>query len=440
MAAKMRTDFEGEGMGEPYGLHTDAPMLDELERVSPVPLEPTDVYFYPLPNFEQDRRFDTRSRGKSRRLPFEDGYLSDFEKIAKPGHYYVEYRAGNQILKDPKGFVHEVRPQVTFNGPPHPHVYQPSAAQPAQQYHAQQQTASGTTEAVTTARELVGLAKDLNPPPPSAPPLTREDIAQMIAAAAAQVKASEPATTERPKSTLDTLREVKEAAELLGMGAAQREPPDMLELYLKTHERMREVAEVVAPRTIGDDASSVEKITAIIDAAGRALPSVISTLMPILPARIQALISGHPDAADVVTPPPSAPTPGAQPQPSRPQAPAQPQNDQEALALIMAVGAADLSRNKRPGRTADLIEEMGRRFPTIAASIEQIVNMSPAEVLATIEQLSGRTDLSAFNHSCEWVASLQDELRVEDDEEQPEPEGSEHAPNIIHMAEQARAS
>jgi hypothetical protein len=64
--------------------------------------------FYPLPMYEQDRRYDTYARGEEiASLPFTDDYEDKFKKIAEPGWYAVVLRVGGRIAKT---FVLELPP------------------------------------------------------------------------------------------------------------------------------------------------------------------------------------------------------------------------------------------------------------------------------------------------------------------------------------------
>jgi hypothetical protein len=58
------------------------------------------LYFYPLPNYHQDRRFDPRARGElSGMLPNSEDYAAKIKKIMPPGWYAVELRRGSKIAE-----------------------------------------------------------------------------------------------------------------------------------------------------------------------------------------------------------------------------------------------------------------------------------------------------------------------------------------------------
>jgi hypothetical protein len=108
---------------------------------------------------------------------------------------------------------------------------------------------------------------------------------------------------------------------------------------------------------------------------------------------------------------------------------------------MLHVVVSDLTRNKRIGRAADLIEELCARFPTFAAATQELCNASPADALVMVSQYSGRSDLATYGGAVEWIGLLQDALRRDDgsgDDTLNEGEQSD-APSIVEMASE-RAS
>jgi hypothetical protein len=82
------------------------------------------LYFYSLPNYHADRRFDPRARGELECvLPYSDDYETKLKKIAAPGWYAVEERQGSKISNS---WAVEIRPDVRTIAPD---IYiQPSTA------------------------------------------------------------------------------------------------------------------------------------------------------------------------------------------------------------------------------------------------------------------------------------------------------------------------
>lgn len=104
------------------------------------------------------------------------------------------------------------------------------------------------------------------------------------------------------------------------------------------------------------------------------------------------------------------PSPQLPPQGDQPPQPAGPRSEQEALALILHVAVEDLTRNKRTGRAADVIEEMSVRHPPLVEFVNHFIALPPAEALQLLEQFSGRSDLAGLGHAPDWIAKLQEEL------------------------------
>ncbi len=90
---------------EPEDDEFDAARLPELK---PERVESRRLYFYPLPRYHEDGRFDPRARGElEAALPATEDYEDRFSKIAAPGWYAVELRRGSRIADS---WALEVRP------------------------------------------------------------------------------------------------------------------------------------------------------------------------------------------------------------------------------------------------------------------------------------------------------------------------------------------
>jgi hypothetical protein len=89
------------------------PEDDEFDAEKLLELKPERVgsrrlYFYPLPRYHEDGRFDPRARGElEAALPATEDYEDRFSKIAAPGWYAVELRRGSKIADS---WALEVRP------------------------------------------------------------------------------------------------------------------------------------------------------------------------------------------------------------------------------------------------------------------------------------------------------------------------------------------
>lgn len=176
MLANRNVDFAEEGYGEAV-----EPSADSLEPVRPGKPKPTRVYFYPLHNYANDRRYDPRSRDNdgASMLPYSNGYLERFEQTALPGWYYVELRAANQILE---GSVHEVKPGGRPESEPSQHAqFRQTAQSVASSSH-------GIADAAQVVRETKNLISELVPPSQPSVALAKEDVARMIEKAVENLK------------------------------------------------------------------------------------------------------------------------------------------------------------------------------------------------------------------------------------------------------------
>jgi hypothetical protein len=408
------TDFDEEG-GEIFGV-----------TVRPEKPKPTRVYFYPLPNYAQDHRHDPRSRDteNSVMLPFTNGYLERFESTAEAGFYFVEKRAGSVIIG---GDVHEVKPKGQLaevdRAKPQPEA---SAAAPVLERKASSaQNINDTTETIRATKELI---KEVSPQ--GAPQLAREDVARMISDAMRDALASvQPA---KASESLDPLQMVDRVIELQKKLAPPKQTAegDEFDRVIALMDRVQTMQERIAPRSVDDEPSMLGKASAFIETIGRNAPALAPFVVPMLPARLQAMLNGT-GAADAM------PTAEAQPQAARP-----PQNEQEAFQLMLHVVVSDLIKNKRVGNAADLIDELCRRFPKFATTTQELCNAAPADMLAMVSQFSQRSDLPSFGHALNWIENLQDELRRDDEQSDDtlgESAQSDAAPSIVEMASE-RAS
>ncbi len=394
-------------------------------RVRPEKPKPTRVYFYPLPNYAQDHRHDPRSRDteNSVMLPYANGYLERFESTAEAGFYFVEMRAGREILG---GDVHEVKPKGLSEVDRAQLQPEASAAAPVLERKASSaQNINDTTETIRATKELI---KEVSPQ--GAPQLAREDVARMVSDAVRDALAHvQPA---KASESLDPLQMVDRVIELQKKLAPPKQTAegDEFDRVIALMDRVQTMQERIAPRSVDDEPSMLGKASALIETIARNAPA----LTPLLPARLQAMLNGT-GAADAM------PTAEAQPQgaatPAQPQAARLPQNETEAFQLMLHVVVSDLIKNKRAGRAADLIDELCIRFPKFATTTQELCNAAPADMLAMVSQLSGRTDLQSYGHALGFIEGLQDELRRDDepgDDALGEGAQPDATPNIVEMA------
>lgn len=364
----------------------------------------------------------------------------ELRQFCGSGYFLAEHLAGRTAVD--WSFV-SIAPDVQMSPGATSSTATPAAAQlttPAAAEGSSASSINATTETIRATKELL---KEVAPAPPApAPGVTREDVSRMLDEKIERLaerlqRAPSEASAEKPRTLVEQAREIKEAAEVLGISQQQQQQQsaDPITNFLAMFDRMQELTERVAPRAVGEDASGIEKFSAAVDAIGRNAPTILSAIVPMLPARMQALLAGA-DAADAATAPPAAQNAPQGTQRAPAQAPQQPRDEREAFAIIAHVAAADMTRGRRVGRTADMVEDLTVRFPKLQPFIDQFLALSPGDALSLLEQYLERKDLmSAAN--AEWCGMLQDELRGDDGDEQAD--AGDDAPSIINMASQGQA-
>jgi hypothetical protein len=356
------------------------------------------------------------------------------------GMFYRETRNKSQgiIRRDTLDVVSEARGATS----------QPM--QPAQtaQTIAQPETPANAVSSVTDAvRAVKDLQKELAPVAAPVAAVTAADMERMMnevaARAVEQYKATQPtsppldpfAFMERSLSLQEQMRQAAFASNPpVTTPASPVDPAEQFEKQLETYKRLSEIVNPIREAR-EEGRSTLEKAMDTIGDLARAVPDILALVKPMLPDKAQTMLAGM-GMGDATAQ--QEPQPTGAPMPQQPATATQPANESEAFALILHVGVSDLIRNKRVGRTADLVEEMCRRFPTLNATIDQLCSLTPESALATLESYAQRTDLASLSHSVEWVMNLQDELRPEGDEGD-DPNGGEAQPGEPSILEMATA-
>lgn len=320
-----------------------------------------------------------------------------------------------------------------------------AAAQPQPAAQTQIGTAAAAAEDVAHAfRAFDNIRKEIQPP---APAVTLEDVSRVVeqklegafsklaeVLKPAQQQAVQPAD---PQEQLIRMVNTLKALGVIHDKGAQTDPvAQVIELMTKT----RELKESIGGDERDDDDSFLGRAGRFVEKVGNSAPK-LAPLAPLvtsmLPGRMQALLAGQGVAVDgsQVGPAPAAQPQGQQPPAAQPQ-PAQPQTAADYFQLIIAVGVNDLTKNKRVGRLADLIEEARARCPDLVQPIDELIAASPAEVLALLEAQSGH-NVASYGHALEWVGDLQSELSDDDDEDDAAQEFEPHAGSRNGTAEAA---
>ena len=291
---------------------------------------------------------------------------------------------------------------------------QPNAAQ--QTYPPATQPQGGAHESVLVARELVGLSKDLTTPAPSAPTLTREDVARMldekIDGLAEKLKPATPApaSAERPRTLVEQAKEIKDAADVLGISAkaerepAQREEKNPGELFLDQLEMFTNISERLGPKPEGGG-GLLDTVASLAEGIGRAAEKVAPHLPKMITAwgTLQQMKAGQQPQANGAQPGQAQPQPG-----TLPPAPGMPPVVLSTLNLI----ALDARRDAPVNRAADAIESAANADAELAEMLEQIKATPSALLVEQVAQLTGHAYLTDLPHVCAWFDALREELKA----------------------------
>jgi hypothetical protein len=400
------------------------------------------VLIYHLPNFAQDRRSDLRAqRVKVGSIDDMTRFNELFRAHANlPGYYLQEHRIGGQVAQTK---VVEVKPRVeTFNDT----VTGMTGGQAQHETSAAAQPIVAATEMLRAAKDF---AKEAAPPVAAAPSPSPADIQKMIAdgirEGLAQQQSTQPAASPVDPFTFVersmNLQEQMRRQAMASNPAPQQQAaiPDAAESFLSQFEQFTLISERINPirEREAEGRSMMDKIVGVVGDVVKIGKEVAPLAMAIIGGgRVQAMAAsmGMADAAPPGAPMPQAIDP-AQTPPATPAQPAQPQDENEAMQLIAFVAVGDLIKNKRCGRTADLIEDMAARFPALTDTINQFISMPPESALALLGQFTQRNDLGSFRHARGWIEDLVEELLPADEEDaDPEAANEPGVPSIVQMA------
>jgi hypothetical protein len=426
MVTKRRTDIDTDLAGESSEAFASYSEDSEFEPPKPAKPKPTRVYFYPLPNYAADRRYDTRVRDSENAmmLPYTDGYLERFKQTALPGWYFVELRAGREILG---GDVHEVRPEAHNSNSMQ---YTPAAGygvQP-QQNASDKSSARSISDTAEVIRETKSLISELTPPQRAQESIDIKSLMRELKSEiVAELKDSQSAAQQDPFALLERVIDLQK--KLQPESPPQRIAPDIDDetrfgaFVLKNtgalKEMFRGLREVVkAPEQIDEPEEWGEWLRNV---ARDAMPYVMPYAAPMVG---QVLSRVNPDvlAQKINTPPQPAP-PMQEAPPTQPLATANVPtaqgahaNDEvesfdDALAIWFDDTLIDLQKGADVTEAAQdyisLIEDFQSDEPQKVAEIETLMQQ-PA--FAVVQLLVTRVpQLAALNTpaTVEWIALLQ---------------------------------
>jgi hypothetical protein len=439
MDAELELSSTRDEIGKHINVRTEVYALDEWYSSSPLA-----------------GRSDLKARRKVGALNDTQDLEGTLRKLApNAGAYYVQSVAGRDVIDSdvfhiqPKGQKLEIessRGQVTTGATPAAPLAPSNSPAPAEQSSAQ--SINATTETIRATKELL---REVQPSPSAAP--SPADILKMITDAVRDAVAqTQPAASPvDPFSFVErsmTLQEQMRRQAMASNPAPQQQAatPDAAESFLSQFEKFTEISERINPIRERDNAERgwFDKVLGTVEGIAKSAPA-LAQFAPLIAGMMPGRIGAMMESAGVTDAPPlGAPMPPQQPAQATqaaPAQPAQPQNETEAMILIAHIAVADMTRGKRPGRLADVVEEQLISFPQLRKAVNELCEMPPEQVLATIQQLTGRGDLRSYATSLFYIENLQDELRP--DGEGDDPDGGETqsgGANIIEMAQTARAS
>jgi hypothetical protein len=376
-------------------------------------------------------------------LPYSDGYLERFQQMALPGWYYVELRAGNQILE---GSVHEVKPGGQLESEPSQH------AQLRQTAKSMTSSSHGIADAAQVVRETKNLISELVPPQQSSVGLAREDVARMIEKA---VEKLQPARSEANgvdfkeiyQMLRDERKDTREEVSAFMRSEPRLDPETQATVYFVKQtgalkEMLKATREVITtPERIDEPTSFSDKV---LDFAREFVPYVGPRVAPKLAEKLNALL----DRVDPNTfmqamaqgngtqvngtkntePSPDNGTPQwtssvAQADgesalhTSTPQVPLSmfPPELKQLFDQLVDALARDLS----PDLGASMLLQFVKDHPEHAELIGGVVDDSPFNIVVALCQWPEYAYVAKLRHNATWIADLQDAYSELQDTQSP---------------------
>ncbi len=298
-----------------------------------------------------------------------------------------------------------------------------------------------------------GFQLDAEPPPTGTDPAS---IARLVASTVrAELDARErreratqgqPSAMDILRETRQQLREEREAvrAEIQSMlpkeNPAAREPEltDKQRLELAVIKETGAISQIFG--TLREAMGTVERVDEprsltdkLLDFAGQYVlpivgPYVGPVVGPVLAQKAASFVGAvDPNAlAQQIQQPQQTQESAAQPAAAAPHSlpPQVGPTPEQALINALNVVVTGLRRGKRPGASADTLDELLAKYPQFQSQVDQLISTPDSLVLAELSRVSGE-DLSVYTGALEFIAALKDELRPDDGEES---EAAEIAP------------
>ncbi|MGH9971995.1 MAG: hypothetical protein ACREBG_29975 [Pyrinomonadaceae bacterium] len=427
MSTNKSTDFLEAGFGE-----SSEPATVLRDEVRAEKAKPTRAYFYPLPNYASDRRYDPRSRDNENAvmLPYTDGYLERFEQMALPGWYYVELRAGNQMLG---GDVHEVEPGGRSV------ESEPVQRGQSQTTHSATSSAHGIADAAQVVRETKSLISELVPKQQPSVGIAKEDVVRMIESA---VQNLQPARSESGgvgfkeiyQMLRDERKEAREEVRSFLRIEPQLDPETQATVYfVKQTGALKEMLKatrdvITTPERIDEPTSWSDKILAF---AREFVPYVGPRVAPKLADKLNALLDRVEPAALMQavaqgngaqvngSKSPASQVPNSSSTSAVTQAQAEPISAGGTPQVPLSMFPAELrqlfdqlvdalARDLSPDLGASMLTHFVNDHPEHAELINGLVDDSPFNIVLALCQWPEYAYVAKLRHNATWIADLQD--------------------------------
>lgn len=333
---------------------------EDRAELRPVKVEQERLYFYPLPRYHEDGRFDPRARGEMAAvLPHTDDYEMQFKKISAPGWYAVELRRGSKIADSR---VLEIRPDVRTIIPDPPQSTPVAVPQP--QGMTAEDVALILDKALARQQESYDQALET----------IREEMQLRV----------EARTDPRPLTPTEQLREtIKLVKELQPPAQTPTEAQDPFDNFMRMFDRITEMSERVNP-TAGDPAAvNVNRAMNLIDKGLSMVPVAISKWK----GRGDAQGNTSGQSIEIT-------------------------NEMlKPFEPIISVIVEDMTADAPTTRAVAAVESFSRNSPEHGAQMSMVFSLSPIELVNMLSEETGAMYLKKLPHSIAWIENVIQELK-----------------------------
>ncbi|MGB8511132.1 MAG: hypothetical protein WCD76_22365 [Pyrinomonadaceae bacterium] len=335
---------------------------EEFTELRHVKAENERLYFYPLPRYHEDNRFDPRARGEMAAvLPNSDDYETKFKKISTPGWYAVELRRGSKIADS---WALEIRPDVRRIAPD---------AMPS--------------PVVASAPQSPGLgAEDIAVIVDRALARQQESFNQVLGAIREEMQTTtEDRTPPRQLTQTEQLRETIKLVKELQPAAtsSSQETPDPFDNFMRMFDRITEMSERVNPAGNDPTAQNVHRAMNLIDKGLSMVPTAISRWR----GKGSEQGNGNGQSIEIT-------------------------NEMlKPYEQIISVIVEDITADAPTTRAVAAVESFSRNNTEHGAQLSMVFALSPIDLVNMLSEETGALYLKKLPHSIAWIENLITELK-----------------------------